>query len=264
MRKGGRNAIDTMGGHSTIYDLEVKNKRKDRVMDNSEAFGTAISEAHDMLECIPADASRIELVRGLRPVLVLLAQEGQDIAAAFFKDFVKERFSLTGKEISEFLAECDKIRKEEWRRTAPPGFENSRGSKYSASFPGLVDVVEHEGLSWYLVKESGGLILKECMELGGITYWPPPLDEAPFPLPRYREVMLHYEDAVASPVGYDIFLYEDLNKYFLLRLQLPVNARDCVIAWVLHTLLVGASQLFPLHYHLRTVQAEEKRVSERR
>lgn len=108
---------------------------------------------------------------------------------------------------------------------APEG----RPQRYTARFPGLVDIVDVAGEPQFLVLE--GNELRVCMDRHGQQ--PPPREQLPFLLPRADRVLAWYGQ------GEDPALLDDLMAYHADISQLPSEDHALLLAaWTAHTYLM--------------------------
>ena len=112
---------------------------------------------------------------------------------------------------------------------------------YSASFEGLVDLVEHEGAVAFLVKEDEQLLLLPEVERDGQRFIPPSKAQIKWLLPRGEEVLRYYH------ADHDANLYDALLAYHKGISELPSEAHyDLLTLWVFHTYLTEAFQYSPI------------------
>jgi len=112
---------------------------------------------------------------------------------------------------------------------------------YLAKFDGLIDVVEKEGKSIFLVKEDDELKLKESVVVNGETYYPPPIERLPFKyLARADKVLENYKN------DSDSNLFIDIVKYLKKTSELPSSAYYYLLAaWVFLTYLQESIEYSP-------------------
>ena len=112
---------------------------------------------------------------------------------------------------------------------------------YTAKFEGLVDIVEKDGQSIFLLKEGGELTLEEHCVLNGETHYPPPINRMPFKLlPRADEVLDYYTNDTDSN------LYNDLVEYHKSISELPsATYYDLLTAFDFLTYLTESIQYSP-------------------
>ena len=111
--------------------------------------------------------------------------------------------------------------------------------RFSAVFPGLVDVVEHQGQPAYLVKAGEQLLIQNEAVVEDILCLPPPKDQIPWLLPRAEEIIRHYEEQRTQGSAADLILFEDLRAYHQAISDLPDERYyDLQVAWDLHTYIL--------------------------
>lgn len=113
---------------------------------------------------------------------------------------------------------------------------------YNALFNGLVDLVEHEGIPAFLIKEGDKLLITPELEKDGVIFKPPPRGQIPWLLPKGEEVLRYYElpDEASR-------LYDDLLDYHKAISELPREPYyDLLVAWDFHTYLLEAFQYTPI------------------
>ena len=69
--------------------------------------------------------------------------------------------------------------------------KQSKVTILSAKFPGLVDIVNHEGKPAFLILVDKELQVKTEYEKDGYVYIPPPKEKIPFLLPGANEIINH-------------------------------------------------------------------------
>jgi len=125
--------------------------------------------------------------------------------------------------------------------TTASGPKPSEKPCYSASFEGLVDLVEHEGGVAFLVKEGDELLILPEAERDGQRLIPPPKDQLHWLLPRGEEVLRYYQ------TDQDAALYDDLLAYHKGISELPSEAHyDLLASWVFHSYLMEAFEYSPI------------------
>jgi len=114
----------------------------------------------------------------------------------------------------------------------------------SAWFPGLVDLVlDEDGEVAYLMIENGNLVLKKEFSTSKGTLVPPPKDKIIWLLPRYTEVVRHFNS------DSDIKLFEDLVVHFHGISQLPTENHYMLNAlWAMHTYQFDKSSYSPMQW----------------
>jgi hypothetical protein len=130
--------------------------------------------------------------------------------------------------------------------TAPPALDDDKHPKAEAReiptaiFPGLVDIVEHDGAPAFLLLQDGKLgITTAIPEEEGILV-PPDQDKTPWLLPRATEVLKYYTQ------DNDEAVYDTLLDYFKGVSELPTHKHyDLLATWTMHTYLIEKHQYSP-------------------
>ena len=122
-------------------------------------------------------------------------------------------------------------------------------SEYIALFDGLVDIVEHNGVSAFLVQAESGLSILPKVEIDNQTYLPPQKDMIPCqPLPSGERVMGYYKDYCGDEEDNTINeqLFNDLWGYHAAISELPRDFYNLIAAWDIHTYLLEKFQYTPI------------------
>ena len=108
----------------------------------------------------------------------------------------------------------------------------------TAMFPGLVDIVDHEGETAFLVLDGDELQIKSHHEHDGIVFKPP--ENMQWLLPCAEEVVKHYkQDSLET-------LYNDLVAYHKSISELPTENHYHLLAlWDFHTYLFEQFEYSP-------------------
>lgn len=193
------------------------------------------------LSSIPSDTDKTELPQKAEKFLRLLAEQDEVCWEPYLTKF-KGRFSLSGRELEPYRKLVRKYNKQFYERLDQP---NSRkpvdtDQKYTAHFPGLVDIVELDGKTAFLIKTGKGIEVTDRATVEGEIYFPPPKDKLPWKLPRWSEVQRHFHrnspDHIAEA---DAALYDDLVKYHKGISELPgEDYYHLLAAWDMHTHLI--------------------------
>ena len=119
---------------------------------------------------------------------------------------------------------------------------------YTAYFPGLVDIVEDNGIPAFLVKEKDSLKIISRIEKEDITYLPPPKEQVPWLLPSGDRVLdYHGLDKALGDKTADSFLYDELISYHKAISELPSEEYyDLIASWILHTYLLESVKYSPI------------------
>jgi putative DNA primase/helicase len=195
------------------------------------------------------DTPRKELLQRMSALVPVLAKVSNLEIASALED-LKSSLKLTDKDIGALEKDIKAARKDVEGVTETP-------KTYTASFDGLVDLVEHEGKVAFLVKgDDGKLAILPEVKRNGMVYAPPPKDGIPFRLPRGQEVMKIYE---AQEKDED--LYDALLAYHQGISELPGAAYyDLMVAWDFHTYLLETVQYSPIICHFADPERGKSRT----
>jgi len=136
------------------------------------------------------------------------------------------------------LEEFIKSDKKPAASSSPPKFEPSKKepsvqSCYLARFPNLIDIVEDNGNIFYLVIEGPQLKTVPSVSLGGKVACPPPKEQLPFLIPRWKEISRAYHEDTSQS------LFRDLIDYHKSFSQLPSEAYYVLLAaWDFSTYII--------------------------
>ncbi|MEW6351597.1 MAG: CHC2 zinc finger domain-containing protein [Thermodesulfobacteriota bacterium] len=195
---------------------------------------------------IPPDIPRLELRTALEPLLQSLAAMDPAQADAYLTGTLKPHFKLTREELTAYRRTLKLMRKQ--AETAENEERKQSQPSYRAIFDGLVDVVEHEGTTAFLIRNGDGPEILSQAELDDGTVLPPPAEQLPKPLARSEAVLeLHALESQLSPQEADAALYDDLRTYFAQASELPREPYyDLMVVWTLHTYLLNAFEYSPI------------------
>lgn len=120
--------------------------------------------------------------------------------------------------------------------------------EYKAQFNGLVDLVSHDNMPAFLVKDGDNVSIKVEVEMNGKIYLPPPIDKIPWLLPRGEKVLEHYKLLKGMPEQEsNRKLYNELRATLQNISELPSDEHyDLLAAWVLHTYFFDAFEYSPI------------------
>ena len=104
------------------------------------------------------------------------------------------------------------------------------GLPMTALFPGLVDLVENDGKSAFLIKDASGLRVETVVDIDGVQHVPPDKKDLPFLLPRAEQCLAYYQTD-------DRTLFNDLLAYFQRFSFLPADQWLVVGLFTLSTYL---------------------------
>lgn len=219
------------------------------VANGKEKFSELIEKADDVIiyqiKQIPEDTEKTELPHKLEPILKKLSQMGKARAEAYLGHVIKKRFKLKGKDIEGYRDIIKNYFKEidiEQESTS------KEDQEYIALFDGLIDLVEYNGESAFLVLEGDSPVIKGKVKLDGNIYAPPPIQEIPWLLPRGQEIMEIYDRTKDIPTdSLDRELYDALIAYHRKISVLPADEfYDLIVLWDMHTYLIENFQYSPI------------------
>jgi DNA primase catalytic core len=233
-RLGARCRVVMLPAGNDVNDLLVAGER--------EKFESLVKTAKDLItlriEQVPAETPKLDLVEVLGPVLDLLTGvDGPRMEAHL--DLIKERFDLRREEI-EGYRKLVGVRRREAQATAEADQDDVKPPTLTADFDGLVDLVEADGRSAFLIQAANGPELRFSIELDGTSYVPPPVDQIPWLLPRGQEAQRWVREDT------DRQLFLDLCDYHRSISELPSDAHYTLLAaWDFHTYLLQHAEYSP-------------------
>jgi hypothetical protein len=219
------------------------------IVNGKEKFTELIEGADDVivyqLKQIPEDINKVELPHILEPILKKLSEMDKAREEAYLNHVIKQRFKLKGKDIEGYRDIIKNYRKES---SLEPESMSEDNQEYIALFDGLVDLIEYNGQSAFLVLEENRLAIKNQVELDGKLYVPPPKEVIPWTLPRGKEIIsLYNKTRGISTEELDRELYDDLITYHRKISVLPLNEfYDLIVLWEMHTYLLENFQFSPM------------------
>ncbi len=248
---GALKIAEAMGERARIVELPAGTDLNEYLLTHSkDDFELLISSAKDLIrfeiDRIPPDVEKTELPILLDPVFKKLAYLDKAKAEPYLKYEIKSRFGLTNSDIDGYRLLVNQYRKEEERQTKISTADSKKN--YTASFAGLIDLVEQNGEPAFLVKENVELLILSEYEQNGIIYSPPPKDQIPWLLPSGSEVQNYFDmrKDISQNVA-DSVLYDELIAYHQSISELPGEEYyDLIVAWDLHTYLSESTQYSPI------------------
>jgi hypothetical protein len=118
-------------------------------------------------------------------------------------------------------------------KVEPPKKESATQSGYLARFPNLVDIVEDNGNLSYLIVEGTQIKTVPSVTPGGKLAFPPPREQLPFLIPRWKEISRAYHEDTPEA------LFQDLIDYHKSFSQLPSAAYYILLAaWDFSTYII--------------------------
>ena len=198
-----------------------------------------------LLEGIPEDMPKPELVQRLKPVIEVLSRMESVQVEAYLNHAIKDRFSLTARDVSAY-----RMLLSHTEENSSSGVDDGNASddlpqaKYTALFDGLIDIVELDGNPVFLVQAEDNLSMVAQVERNGELFTPPPIEQIPWLLVQGGDVLRNYQDHSPSS---DSNLFDDLVSYHKDISKLPDDTfYDLLAAWVIATYLLEHVDYFPI------------------
>lgn len=212
------------------------------------------------LDLIPAETSKNQLPQRIDPILRALALLDRPSAEAYLDGPIKQRFKLKRPDVEAYRKEIADRRKANVREAG--SVTQAVEPKFTAIFPGLVDLVDDEGRVAFLVKDGNGLAVRSEVEISGSLFSPPPKENIPWLLPRADQVLEYYELQQMLPAREaDEALFEDLLAYHKSISELPSEAHyELIVLWVMHTYQLDATQYTPILCFFATPERGKSRT----
>jgi len=179
---------------------------------------------------------KLKRLAALTPTLARLS----NMEAAAILEELRARLKLRGEDLAGFKADLRAARKANGGK-GEGGTKANGEPKYTANFPGLVDIVATDEGPAFLVLTPDGPTVVLTWGVEGQTVQPPPADKLPWALPRAAEVLRHIKEAEPPER-----LFADLINHFAGVSELPTPAYHVLqAAWVFHTYLPEVSHYSP-------------------
>jgi len=175
---------------------------------------------------------------------------------------MKPRFNLSNEDVNAYREVMKRTRRDLAKEETKTRNDDNRDVRYIADFEGLVDVVDHEGSTAFLVSTDNELHVLDEVEIDGVTYLPPPKESIPWLLPRSVEVLKYNEfRETISDQDYNAALFDDLLKYCMSISELPSQAHHILQAtWLFHTYLLNSFQYSPIIYFFAVPERGKSRT----
>jgi DNA primase len=218
---------------------------------SKDEFRDLVRRAKDVITYqithIPKDIGRVSLEKRLRPILKELARKDKTTSEAYLQEVIKPRFKLNKAELSAYRATLSQYERAQKKATQMKSTPGPGGTKCTAYFEGLVDLVEHEGSPAFLIKKGDDLSIVPQVTLDGEVHFPPPKEGIPWLLPRGEAVLQIWKQRGEYSVEeLDGQLFDDLKTYHKRISRLPGPAYyDLIAAWDLHTYHLEGAQYSP-------------------
>ena len=208
----------------------------------------SIKQIDQIISSIPSDRDHLSLTKSLEPVCELISRLDRLTANAYVREKLKKRFRLTQDEVRDYQNLINSFRTELQVTTSSDKTDKPSPRVPSASFEGLVDVVETAERTAFLMNNNGSPELTDEVETCELTYVPPRKASLPFLLPQAEKVLEYYEHyyrMTAEAVDGD--LYDSLLKYYRTYVELPhQGAYHLLVSWSFSTYLLESADYSPL------------------
>ena len=251
-KKGILKIAEPFGDKAKIIELPKGNDLNDYFRVHSkEDFKKLAVNAKDLVEyqvsLIPASIKKIDLPGKLEPILKRLACMNKVKVEAYL-DEIKKHFKLKKPDVDGYRELIKGYRQDNNKEIDIKASNSDNNKCYTASFEGLVDIVEHKGNPAFLIKEGEALSILSEIDRDGVIYVPPPRENIPWILPRGEEVLKYYDERnELTQEELDEQLYYDLLVYHVDISELPSEAYyDLLVAWDMHTYLQEQLQYSPI------------------
>lgn len=143
---------------------------------------------------------------------------------------------------------------------SPSGKTNGKKIVLTARFEGLIDIVEHQGNSAFLLIREGQPIVTHELEDDCQIWMPPPIENIPWGLANGSSVLDIYEQET-NPKEVNAKLFDDLVSFFKSVAELPSDEHyDLIAAWEMHTYLLEAAQYSPIIWFYAVAERGKSRT----
>jgi len=214
-----------------------------------EDFEKLINSAKDIIQYkifqIPADINKIELPEKLDPILKQISKLNPAKVDAYLNYEIKVRFNLKDKDLSGYRKQVKKYIGQDSHEKE--GEDSYSDSEHIALFDDLVDLVEYNNQSAFLIKDNNELKIEVEYIINNKKFSPPPLETIPWILPRGEEVLSIYEKSKSMKEKYCRDLYDELIEYHKNISLLPSEEHyDLIVCWDFHTYLLEHFSYSPI------------------
>jgi putative DNA primase/helicase len=210
-------------------------------------------EISEILQMLPQLESRKEKLQHLAKLVPMLANISHLEAEAVLAD-LEENLGISDRNIKILKADLKNARKQ--NPTAAEVQAPETTTTVTAYFEGLVDIVEHQGNTAFLVIEDSGLKILSQVKRGDDTFLPPAFKQIPWMMPRGEEVVKRFseQESIAD-------LYDDIKAYHQGISELPGETYyDLLTAWDFHTYLQEHIQHSPIMYFFAVAERGKSRT----
>jgi hypothetical protein len=210
-------------------------------------------ETSEILQALPDLESRKEKLQHLVKLVPILANMSSLEAEAVLAD-LEENFGISDKDIKTLRADLKKTRKQNPNPVDAQAPETQ--TIVTADFEGLVDIVEHQGNTAFLVMEDSGLKILSQVKRYGDIFLPPSIKQIPWLMPRAEEVVKRFEEQ--EPIA---TLYDDIKAFHQGISELPGETYyDLLTAWDFHTYLQENFIYSPIVYFFAVAERGKSRT----
>lgn len=159
---------------------------------------------------------------------------------------VKEKLGISATLFNRDLKRREKVKVEdsgEKKEKAQNGKE-----PLTASFPGLVDIIDVDGKPAFFWTQDGKISWYETTEIEGQVYLPPPREHLPWLLPSGVEVLKHYRALEKEGIPWVQNLCDEIYNFLFNASELPSDDyyKELLIPWILHTYLLEHFDYSPI------------------
>lgn len=214
MHYAGLPAITLLSGAGTIPDGTIELLK--------EAGVKELNIVYDL-----DDAGR----NGSQRVAQVLQGNGFEITIRELPDYLGKGGDITdlyhwvGRDRDKFRYEVQELSK---KKAVDPieakGKQGKANVDYIARFDGLIDIVDHDGDLVYLVKNEEKLKVVPSVVIEGREYLPPPRDQLPYLIPRWKSVEEAYKDDTQET------LFQELIEHHKSHSELPGDGYYILLA----------------------------------
>ncbi|MEW6601389.1 MAG: CHC2 zinc finger domain-containing protein [Nitrospirota bacterium] len=250
-RNGATKTVELLGSKSRLITLPDNFDLNEYFRShNKEQFDSLKQSALDLIQyqigLIPKDIGKPELSEQLYPILETLSKEDIAKAESYLSYEIGKRFNLKSNDLDAYRKKLNIMRKE----ISDSSREKIQSGKttITASFEGLIDLVEDYETTAFLVKDEAAISIINKVEIDGKLFIPPNKGAIPWLLPQGQEVMKYHELEQKLPnAKSDEAIYDDIVNYLQNISELPSAFHyDFLAAWVMHTYLIEPVQYSPI------------------
>lgn len=206
---------------------------------------------HYLIRKIPSKVNKIDIPKKLEAIFEMLSYM-QKIKIEAHLQNIKTYFNLNTHELDgyrEHIRALQKKRYKDNKKKEANAKEKSEEFRIvTAIFPGLVDLVEHNGRASFLIKKQDELFIVNEHKHEGKTFIPPPIEKIPWLLPNGVKCLEAYKLHKNNPKEEILSkLFDDLIAYHKSVSTLPSEEHYTLLAaWDIHTYLLEQTQYTPI------------------